>query len=119
DFVDYETAGILQPLQGSLHVLPQTALVEESLFVQRMWRYDIAAEAWDELPALPEPLQNASAALWNGKLVVKGTSMEIVGDGVPRAWGAVDPADAGKAEARLYAFDPAVDSWSALPAEGV
>ena len=119
DFVDYETAGILQPLQGSLHVLPQTALIEGSPFVQRMWRYGIAAEAWDELPALPEPLQDASAALWNGQLVVKGTSMEIVGDGVPRAWGAVDPADAGKAEARLYAFDPAAGSWSALPAEGV
>lgn len=38
DFVDYETAGILQPLQGSLHVLPQTALIEGSPFVQRMWR---------------------------------------------------------------------------------
>lgn len=119
DFADYETAGILQPLRGGLHALPQTALIEESAFVQRMWRYDIAADAWAELAALPEPLQDASAALWDGRLLVKGTTMELVGDGVPRSWGAIDPVTAGNAEARLYAYDPDADAWNQLPAEGV
>lgn len=119
DFIDYETSGILQPLQDNLYALPQTALIEESVFVQRMWRYDIPADAWMEASALPEPLQDASAALWNGTLVVKGTSMEIVSSGVPRSWGAVDPASADKAEVRLYAYNPASDRWSELPTEGI
>lgn len=119
DFIDHETSGILQPLQGDLYVLPEAALIEESCFVQRMWRYDVDADAWAELAELPEPLQNASAALWEGTLVVKGASMEIVGDGVPRAWGALDPADADKAEARLYAYDPDASRWYELPAAGV
>lgn len=119
DFVDYETSGILQPLQGGLLALPQTALIEGSTFVQRMWRYDVAADAWQELAALPEPLQDASAALWDGKLLVKGTSMELVSDGVPRSWGAVDPAGADKAEARLYAYDPDAGRWNELPAAGM
>ena len=45
--------------------------------------------------------------------------MELVSDGVPRSWGAVDPAGADKAEARLYAYDPDAGRWDELPAAGM
>ena len=115
NYIDCETSGILQPLQGYLYSLPYAAEIEESSFVQPMWRYDIASDSWTSTTALPEPLTNVSATLWDGLLVVKGTSMEVLPSGVPRVWAA----DSDKAKSRIYAYDPSANTWSEVPASNV
>lgn len=117
--VDGETNGILAALEGGVYSLPRFELIENAPFVQSMWRYDTEGETWTKAASLPEPLANASATQWSGKLLVKGTTMEILSDGVPRTWGYENPAEAGKAEVRVYAYDPADGSWTALPAAGI
>lgn len=107
DFADSEMGGILQPLQGYIYSLPNVEPIEDSPFIQSMWRYDIEAGTWEKSASLPEPLMNVSAALWDGLLLVKGTSMEQMSDGVAQAW-----ADQGKARVKMYAFDPSVGQWS-------
>lgn len=114
DFADCEAAGILQPLQGYLYALPNTEPVEDSPFVRAMWRYDTQADRWEKSTALPEPLADASAALWEGLLLVKGTSMEQLRDGAARAW-----SDPGKAQVKMYAFDPTSKQWSSISAANV
>lgn len=114
DFADYEAGGILQPLQGYLYALPNTEPMEDSPFVRAMWRYDMQADVWEKSTALPEPLENASAALWDGLLLVKGTSMEQLRDGAARTW-----SDQSKAQVKMYAFDPVSMQWSSISAVNV
>ena len=114
DFADCEAGGILQPLQGYLYALPNTEPVEDSPFVRAMWRYDTQADSWEKSAALPEPLADASAALWDGLLIVKGTSMEQLDGGVARIW-----SDSSKAQVKMYAFDPSVRQWSSISSAGV
>lgn len=114
DFADSEMGGILQPLQGYIYSLPNVEPIEDSPFIQSMWRYDIEAGTWEKSASLPEPLMNVSAALWDGLLLVKGTSMEQMSDGAAQAW-----ADQGKAQVKMYAFDPASKQWSSISAANV
>lgn len=109
DFIDSEMGGILQPLQGYIYSLPNFKPVEDSPFVQSMWRYDIEADEWEKSVPLPEPLMNASAALWDGLLLVKGTSMEQLRDGAAQAW-----EDPSNAQAKVYSFDPSNGQWPAF-----
>lgn len=126
DLIDYDTTGIMMSLNGSLYLLPETALIEESPFCQNMWSYDDTSGTWSTRAPLPEPLSCASAVIWDGKLIVKGTNMELLagpdGTATPRAWDwplNEDPGAITHALTRVYLYDPASDAWSELVADNV
>ena len=108
---DLETNGPLVGLEDQLYYLPPVMMVEGTNAYRSMFCYDISDQTWQELPELPEWLQYLSAVMYEGKIVVKGSSMETGPDGSP--YSAMD------SEVKIYVYDPGEKSWSAASSEGV
>lgn len=66
------------------------------------------------LPDLPEWLQDASATMYDGKIVVEGATMRVLDTGEPTALPKGE-----EPEERIYAYDPSVGSWTKASSEGV
>ena len=107
---DFETNGPLIGLDNKLYYLPAVTYVEESESYKRMFRFDTASLTWEELPELPEFLTFVSAVMYDGKILVKGTSMDILPDG--------SPAMAGDPKVKIYMYDPGSNSWTAVSSDG-
>ena len=108
---DLETEGPLIGLDDKLYYFPAATFVEESVSYKKMLRYDINTGTWQELPGIPEPLTYFSAVMYDGKIIVKGSSMDTLPDGSPAI--ADDPA------VRIYVFDPVTNTWEQASATGV
>ena len=102
---DWETRGPLVGLGNKLYYLPAVGLEIANYLQQPLLAFDETDRTWETLPELPRKLYDASAAAFDGKLVVKG-SVEN-----PR----VSPDSA----CEVYVYDPAAGSWSRANADGV
>ena len=72
----------------------------KALLYNRVWRYQIDSKTWTEVASLPCKLANVSCTLWEGKMLVMGsTSSSNYG---------------GLATKRLFSYDPASDEWTDL-----
>ena len=112
---DWETRGPLVGLGGKLYYLPAYygQNVEYPAY-RSMHCFDLKTETWTDLPDLPEWLQDISAVMYQGKIVVEGATMYIT------AWG--EPTGKfpeGKREERVYVYDPGTSKWTQASAEGM
>ena len=111
---DREASGPLQALKGKLYFLPATVKVEVEPAHRQLMVYDQAEKTWEALEELPVWLEKPSAAVHDGKLIVKGAVMEVASAG-----GEEVPSSAENPQAAVYAYDPGKDSWTACSAENV
>ncbi len=97
-------------LDGSLYVFGDSYVDNEAvdssneqskaLFYRTVWRYEIESGTWSEVESLPCALANVSSTLWDGKLLVMGsTASEGYG---------------GLATKKLFSYDPDTACWSDL-----
>ena len=108
---DWETQGPLLGLDDKLYYLPAITKYEMSPAHQKMMRYDINNKTWEEMAPLPEYLEYISAAACDGKIVVKGSTMDQLPDGSPQ--------EAMDMQVAVYAYNPNTDAWSKGSSEGV
>lgn len=81
---DWETKGPLVGLGCKLYYLPayEGKSCDESAF-RRMRCFDLKTQEWVTLPDLPEWLQDISAVMYEGKIVVEGETMNVLETGEP------------------------------------
>ncbi len=109
DFDAYDTVNTLAALDGSLYVFPASDLSDEepqdaaqsaAIMYKRVWRYEIATGTWSKVADLPCALAYVSETLWNGKMLVMGST---VSDG-----------NGGLATKKLFSYDPTTSAWTDL-----
>lgn len=112
---DWETKGPLVGLGCKLYYLPAYEGKSDSVpAFRRMRCFDLKAQTWFTLPDLPEWLQDVSATMYDGKIVVEGATMRVLDTGEPTALPKGE-----EPEERIYAYDPSVGSWTKASSEGV
>ena len=77
--------------------------------------FDLKTNTWSDLPPLPEPLQNISAVMHEGKIVVEGATMRVLESGEPTN----EFLDDEEAEERVYVYDPTTATWTQASSEGM
>lgn len=107
---DREVSGPFQAIGGKLYYLPAVTKVEEEPAHKVLMMYDTKAGTWASCADMPVWLEKTSAAVHDGKLIVKGVVMEENDD---------IPYSAEDVKTAVYAYDPAGDSWTACSAEDV
>lgn len=112
---DWETRGPLVGLGGKLYHLPAYCGQTVEYPAYRSMRcFDIKTEKWTDLPDLPEWLQDISAVMYEGKIVVEGATMYVTEWGEPTG-----RFPEGKREERVYVYDPGSNQWTKASAEGM
>lgn len=113
---DWEIKGPLVGLGCKLYHLPGYKGHEELEYsYKRMHCFDLKTQTWSELTPLPEWLSDASAVMFNGKIVVEGGTMYKTETGKYKK-----TFPAGEtAEERVYVYDPEKDSWSPASSDGM
>ncbi len=112
---DWETKGPLVGLGCKLYHLPADQRTEKSPVYRTMRCFDLKTQTWSELPSIPEALQNVSAVLYDGKVVVEGATTQTLpsGDATNEFVGGEE------AEERVYAYDPNTSAWTQASSEGM
>ena len=97
-------------LDGSLYVFggefcsneeaDSTSGQSKALLYSRVWRYQTDSGAWSEVASLPCKLANVSCTLWDGKMLVMGSTASSNYGGL--------------AAKRLFSYDPAAGAWTDL-----
>ena len=113
---DWETRGPLVGLGGKLYYLPAYCGQSTDYHVYRSLRcFDLRTRTWAELPELPEWLLDASAVLYDGKLVVEGSTVYMTEWNEPT--GKFPEGETGKE--RVYVYDPGSKEWTKASSEGM
>ena len=112
---DWETRGPLVGLGDKLYHLPAYCgqTVEYPAY-RSMHCFDLKTEKWADLPDLPEWLQDISAVMYEGKIVVEGATMYVTEWGEPTG-----RFPEGKREERVYVYDPETNQWTKASSEGM
>ncbi len=71
-----------------------------ALLYSRVWRYQIDSKTWSEVASLPCKLANVSCTLWDGKMLVMGSTTSSNYGGL--------------ATKKLFSYDPAEGAWTDL-----
>lgn len=100
---DYDTYGVLEGLNDKLYYIPSISKVEGTPAYKNMSCYNILTDSWTDAAPLPEWLENVSACIYDGKLVVLGETMSVVND---------TASSLKNSEKRIYIYDPLVDEWT-------
>ena len=108
---DFETNGPLIGLDDKLYYLPDISYVEDNSSFKKMFRFDTKTFTWETLPELPEYLTFVSGVMFEGRIIIKGTTMDILPDG--------SPALAYEPQEKVYIYDPGAGIWTAGSSEGV
>jgi len=113
---DWETKGPLVGLGCKLYYLPAyEGLSHATPSFRQMRCFDLKTETWSTLPELPEWLQDISAAMYDGTIVVEGATMHVLETGEPSA----SFPEGEVSEERVYVYDPNAKLWSKASSENM
>ena len=96
---NYESDGLLSALGDKIYYLPYRT-GNNIKYVDKMYIYDISANKWSKGPKVPNMLGNASAAVYKGKVYVRGNQLDSY-DGLLLESG-IYP---------VYSYNPAKGKW--------
>lgn len=113
---DWETKGPLVGLGCKLYHLPASQPTEVVPAYRHFRCFDLKTQTWADLPNLPEYLQNVSAVMYEGKIVVEGATLQILPSGEPTN---EFIGEGAAPEERVYVYDPSSAAWTRASSQGM
>ena len=114
---DFETNGLLIAGNGRLYYMPTMTRVDLSPALRSLYCYDPDTDSWTVCPAYPAWIMRASGAWFDGRLYVKGTTVETDDSGKVPFYGRGDGQETGAV--CVYSYTPGDSSWVEFSAENV
>ena len=103
-----EAQGIMLGLENKLYFLQETVEKEECYFVQYLRIYDISKKKWKTVK-MKEPLENVSAVIYKGKLLLEGGTVNVSDTGTITA--------SEYSKERFYLYDTVKNKWKKVSAK--
>ena len=114
---DHESSGVMIALGDNIYYMPVMTTVEELPAYRPLYCYDPAKDSWSACPDYPVWIAYASAAVFDGKLYVKGNLVETDDSGNIPFYDYINMEVDG--EACVYSYTPGESSWKKCSAENV
>ena len=114
---DHESPGVMIALGDTIYYMPVMTTVEDLPAYRALYCYDPAKDSWSACPDYPVWIAYASAAVFDGKLYVKGNLVETDDSGNIPFYDHFSMEIDG--EACVYSYTPGESSWKKCSAGNV